>query len=64
MVTETFFITCFLELYGHFCSPIHLPLSDFYKVFLTSNMAEDDGFLMVIKIHSMTFFGGELMPSV
>jgi hypothetical protein len=32
--------------------------------FAGSNPAEDDGFLRVIKIRSMTSFGGEVKPSV
>jgi hypothetical protein len=32
--------------------------------FAGSNAVEDDGFLIVIKVHSMTFFGGEVRPSV
>jgi hypothetical protein len=32
--------------------------------FAGSNVAEDDGFLKVIKIRSTTSFGGEVKPSV
>jgi hypothetical protein len=32
--------------------------------FTGSNLAEDDGFLRVIKIHSTTSFGGEVKLSV
>jgi hypothetical protein len=28
-----------------------------------SHLAEDDGFLREVKIHSTTFFGGEVEPS-
>jgi hypothetical protein len=31
---------------------------------VASNPAEDDGFLMAIKIHSTISFGGEVKPSV
>jgi hypothetical protein len=33
-------------------------------MFAGSNPAEGDGFLLVIKVHSITSFGGEVKPSV